>query len=370
MKIRFIIFLCIMMLLVFIFGRVPKEVLDDIQLAKGVGYDSSSTKNQMQVSGVYAVYNPDKTITNKVLTTTSSLSKESLEKQNEQSDEPIANGKLEVALFGHELSKKGISTIIDTFHRDANVSSRLLLAIVDGKAKNVLEKKYGNKDTGSFLANLLEHNMAQGLLPKNNLHLFLTSYFSKLKDPVLPLLKLEGKYIRIEGIALFKKGRYVKKIHRDNLFIFKALRERVKLGHVKVKISKDVDVSVQSVVTHRKFLIRTFTPDPQITLRLKVKGLVREFQGKRISQDIIQITEKAMKHSLEKQGDAIIKECQELHIDPVGIGNEARSRIRHFNIKRWEKQYPKLKVKVIVEPNITEYGVVDGNTSRPGIGHK
>ncbi|MEM5611218.1 hypothetical protein AAHB63_15600 [Bacillus thuringiensis] len=60
----------------------------------------------MQVSGVYAVYNPDKTITNKVLTTTSSLSKESLEKQNEQSDEPIANGKLEVALFGHELSKK------------------------------------------------------------------------------------------------------------------------------------------------------------------------------------------------------------------------------------------------------------------------
>ena len=358
-----------MMLLVFIFGRVPKEVLDDIQLAKGVGYDSSSTRNQMQVSGVYAVYNPDKTITNKVLTTTSSLSKESLEKQNEQSDEPIANGKLEVALFGHDLSKKGISTIIDTFHRDANVSSRLLLAIVDGKVKNVLEKKYGNKDTGSFLANLLEHNMAHGLLPQNNLHLFLSSYFSKLKDPVLPLIKLEEKHIKIAGVALLKKDRYVKKIPQDDMFIFKALRETVKLGHVKVKINKAVDVSVQSINTQRKFHM-TSTPNPQITLHLKIKGTVREFQGKKISKDIIQVAEKAMKHSLEKQGDIIIKECQELHIDPIGIGDEARSRIRHFNVKNWAEQYPQLKIKVKVDPDITEFGVVDGDTSRPGIGHK
>ncbi|MED2776670.1 Ger(x)C family spore germination protein [Bacillus thuringiensis] len=368
MKIKFIIIVC-MMLLVFIFGRVPKDILDDIQLAKGVGYDSSSTKNQMQVSGAYAVYNPDKTINNKVLTTTSSLSKESLGKQNEQSDTPIANGKLEVALFGQELAKKGIAKIIDTFHRDANISSRLLLAIVDGKAKNVLEKKYGNKDTSSFLASLLEHNMKYGLVPKNNLHLFLSSYFSKLKDPVLPLLKLEGKHIRIEGIALFKKERYVKKIHQDNMFVFKSLRERVQLGHVKVKINKDVDVSVQSINTQRNFHM-TSTPNPQITLHLKIKGIVREFQGTKITKDIIQVTEKAMKHSLEKQGNAIIKECQELHIDPLGIGDEARSRIRHFNVKIWKEQYPKLKIQVIVEPHITEFGVVDGKTSRPGIGHE
>lgn len=318
---------------IFIFGRVPKEILDDVRLGRGVGYDSTNKRNEMEITGIYAVYNLDKTITDKVLVTKSSLSKESLSMQNEQSDVPLVNGKLEVALYEKELSKKRIMKFIDTFHRDANINSRLLIAIVDGKAKEVLEKRYGNAGTGIYLASLLEHNMKYGLLPQNNLHVFLSSYFSKGKDPVLPLLKLKGKNIRIDGLALLKKDKYIKKLHRDHMFTFKALLENVKLGSLKVKLNNNVDVSLQSIKTQRKFLIQNSTTLPEITVHLKIKGTIREFQGKKIEKDVIRLTKNAVQHSIEKQGNEFIKECQTLHIDPLGIGHEARSYIRHWNAK-------------------------------------
>ncbi|KFM99871.1 Ger(x)C family spore germination protein [Bacillus clarus] len=347
----------IILLLVFIFGRIQKDVLDDVRLTKVIGYDEANNK-LTEATGLAAIHNVDKSISNKVLTSKDTLSKENREKKNEQSDLRVASGTMEVVLYSNKVASKGILKLVDTLHRDPNISSRLLLAVVDGETKKILDNQYSNKDTGSFLSYLLEHNIKTGLLPKTNLHLFLSAYYTKGKTPYLPLIKVENDGVLIKGIALFKGDQYVKTIKRDEMFLFKALLEKIKLGSLKVKLNEKDDVSVQSIITEKKILVRNEKTKPEIFIQLKIKGIVREFEGKVLGKSVAKQTEQATNKQLEHQANRLIKDFQKLNIDPWGFGNEVKVRTRKWDSQKWKKDYPDIKISVKVHSDITSSGIV------------
>lgn len=340
------------------FGRVTTQILDDINMESAVGYDYKGD-NLIKTTSAIPIFKPDKSVGNETFTAVDELSKETLRKINLSSARQMVNGKLEVALYGKELAKRGIGDLMDTLQRDPSISERLLVAVVDGDAEQILKRKYGDRDTGVYLSMLIDQNIEAGLVPTYNLHHFLNNYYSKLSDPFLPIIGRKGKDVQIKGIALFKNDQYLKKLDADHEFIFKALLENLKLSIYKLKLGNDEFVAIENIRSKHKIQVQNLNTFPKIFMRVKVSGIIRETTEKRVTAKEIEKIKKLMANQLEKEGTDMIRSFQKSKIDPLGIGHEVRSRKRNFNLQKWREQYPDVKVTLKVDVDILEKGVID-----------
>ncbi|HWO95389.1 MAG TPA: Ger(x)C family spore germination protein [Bacillus sp. (in: firmicutes)] len=344
---------------VYLYGRQPKQIVDDIEMPAVVGYDYVD-KDTFKTTFTIPVYKPDKSVDNRTVSAEGKMSKEAVGKIDRKTSRRAVGGKLEVAVYSKRIAQNGIGGLIDTFHRDPTISEKLFLTVVDGQAKTLLDKQYSDEDTGVFLSRLIEHNIEHGLLPTMNLHYFLSAYFSKMRDPFLPLLEKKGNGVNLKGIALFKEDRYVKALPESQLFAFKMLIENMTLGSYKVRLNKDEYVLIQSIHAKHKYKVHHEKEGPKIDIHLALKGSIREFTGEKLEQKEMTEVEKQMKKQLEKQIAAMIQSFQKSKIDPIGLGNEVRSRTRNFNREKWLDQYPNVKVNVKVKVLISERGVANG----------
>ncbi|PGB02619.1 Ger(x)C family spore germination protein [Bacillus toyonensis] len=357
MKIKIVII--IMVVVIFWYGRQPKQVLDDLEMPVVAGYDYVD-KDKIKTTISIPIYAPDKSVKNKTLSSEDELSKITASELNQKTSRPTVNGKLEVVVYSEKVAKNGIGNLIDTLKRDSTISEKLFLTVTDGQVKKLLNTQYGLEDTGIYLSRLLEQNMAKGLLPNTNLHYFLSAYYSHIKDPFLPLIRRDGKEVKFKGIALFKDDRYVKTLRQDHFFVFKALIDNVSLGAYKVKLNDHDYVTVQSIYTKHKYEVQHEKEVPNINIFVKVTGNVQEFTGEKLNKKQMVQVKKQLKEQLEKQADKMIHSFQKFKIDPLGLGDEVRSQTRNFNYRAWLKQYPHVKVNVKVNVMIVEKGVSDG----------
>ncbi|KZE63874.1 hypothetical protein AWM68_12225 [Fictibacillus phosphorivorans] len=345
------------------FGRIDKEILDELDIVTAVGYDSKS-KNKIEATAVVPVVNPDKSISNKTITSIGNLSKETLYYLNKKSAKPVVNGKIEVALYSKQLAEKGLQNYIDYLHRDPSIGTRLLLAVVDGNVKKMLEEPFKEFDTGTYIQRQIIQNIQNGFIPTTNVHLFLSSYYTEGMDPVLPIIELKEKNINIKGLALFKGTKMVDSIPYRKMFVFKALHENIKNAGYKLRTTekgKTEYISIQGIQTKKKFQVQNIHTSPKITLHLKIKGYIREYTGATVTANTVIKAERLMKDKVQKETVSMIKNFQRYNIDPLAFGEQARSRTRHWDKKKWEQQYKKMKVNVVVDVSIVEIGVVDGH---------
>ncbi|PRZ12495.1 spore germination protein [Laceyella sediminis] len=350
--------LVVIAICIIIFGNVRKNVLDEIQLVTAVGYDYIDEQTAT-MTAVTPVFRSDASIENKTLSITANLGKEALIALNRESSANLANAKLEVALFNKEMAKRGILHMIDTLHRDPNIGTSLSLAVTEGVTKEILNQSFGTRDTGHYIASLLEHNTQNGSIPNNSLHYFLSAYYTKGKDPFLPLLKLTDREITLTGLALFKKDRMVFELDRSHLFTFNTLYGKNRFPGMKVQIG-DKFVAMRVITSNRRISIRNTQTTPEITIYLNIRASISEFSGKHLKPQHVSQTEHALKKQVSQQGHQLIRKFQQLGIDPLGLGDHVRSHTRNWDFKTWQKQYPRVKVRIVPRVNIVEIGVVDG----------
>jgi len=336
-------------------GCVETDILDDLHLDSAIGYDYVD-KDLIQATVVVPVYNPDKSISSETFTEISSLSKEILIKIDTKSPKTVETGKLELVLFSNELAGHGIFDLVDNFQRDPNITTNLLLAVVDGESIEMLTKQFNNQDTGRYVSQIIEQNTNLGLLPKKNLHQFMYDYYSTGIDPFLPLLKLEKDQITVSGIALFDKDKFVNQIDFSDLFVFTVLAETSKNGSYKVRN----DTFVRNLGSKRKFRVSNIKTNPEITVNLQIEGIIRQHSREKIQQKkLYKEVEQQMEQDITEQAEKMIKKFQTLKIDPLGLGEQVRSRTRNWDEKKWIDMYPTINVNVKVDVKITESGVVE-----------
>jgi spore germination protein len=352
----------IVMVIVGYFGRVDKEILDELDVATAVGFDYKG-KNKIETTAVVPIINPDKVISNKTISSIDNLSKESLVNLNQKSPKPVVNGKIEVALYSKKLAEVDLQDYIDYIHRDPSIGTRLLLAVVDGNVKKMLGESFKEYDTGTYIQRQINQNIKNGLIPTTNFHLFLSSYYTRGMDPVLPIIELKDKKINVKGLALFKGTQMVDSLPYQYMFVFKALYENIKNAGYKLRTKekgKTEYISIQGLQTKKKFHVKNKHTTPEITLHLKIKGYIREYTGEKVTAKTADKAEKLMKDKIQKEAVSMIKEFQRSNIDPLSFGDQTRSRTRQWDEKKWDKQYKNIKVNVKVDVMILEIGVVDG----------
>jgi spore germination protein len=350
-------FVCTVLML-FLAGCVEKEIVDEVNLIDGIGFDYSE-KNRIRCTVTFPVYLRDQPPKNKSFTAESVTKITVLQEIQRQTADPIVTGNLEVALFGKQLAEKeGILDLIDPFQRDPGVGTTLYMAIVDGEAKEVLEGTYGITGTANHISKMIEHNIKTEELPKTNLQIFLSNFYQKGKTPYMPQIKKIAKdKVKINGICLIKNGKVVDFVSTQNLFFFRLLTDKFSHGMHRVNIDKGEAV-IRSIRSSHDFTLTRRDPY-EITIHIKVNGIINEFTGNTLTAKTISKLEEQFEKKINAECLALINKFQAKEVDPIGFGKFVRTQTRNFDVNRWwNSQYKNMTVKIKSEVKITEGGVI------------
>jgi spore germination protein len=338
-------------------GCVEKEIIDDVNIEMGVGYDLIED-DKIEGTIMVPIFNPDKKIGNFTFSAAATSSRDLVQEIQRKSAQPMVTGSLEIAVFGEEIAKKGITEYTDSFERDPSIGARIFLAVADGNAKKILSGTYGNRGNAIHLSQLIEHNTKDRNLPVTNLHLFLFDVYQKGSDPYLPIIKkVEPEIIDIVGIALFKEDKMVDSIPADKMFYFKLLADKFSEGAFKVDVGKE-QAAIRDLNSKHKFKLKKRNPY-SLTVELKIEGILREYTGKIMTPAIVKKIEKELEEKVTEEATAMITSFQEQGIDPFGFGHFIKSKTRGFNFKKWEDDYKNMTVHVKTDAIITEVGIVE-----------
>lgn len=341
-------------------GCVKKEILDDISLIEGIGFDYAGGEGKIKGTILYPIYQPDKPPENKTLTAENLMNKTILQDIQRQAPNPVVTGSMEIILFSKELAEKGgILELVDVFQRDPGVGSRPYIAVVDGEAKKFLEGEYGIRGNATQISDLLKTNIKNEDLPKTNLQYFLADFYQIGKTPFMPQLKQISKdKLDISGLCFLRYGKVVETISPDKMFFFKLLVDKYSTGLYRVKLDGEEAV-IRDISSVHNFELTSRKP-LEITVKIRVKGNIDEFSGNRLTPKKIKQLEENFEEVIIKECTALFETFKEKDIDPVGFGHYYKTQTRNFNYDKWiNSQYKNLTVQI--EPNviITEAGVIE-----------
>jgi spore germination protein len=175
-------------------------------------------------------------------------------------------------------------------------------------------------------------------------------------DPYLPILKREGNQVGVDGIALFKSDQFVGSIPFERMFPFNLLVQKFNNGVFSVHKGMSSAV-IENIRGRRKIKVSYKSGVPVATVYINLTGIVREFKGEEITSKKLTKLNKDFEGELKKECQSVIQKLQKLNVDPVGFGEAARSQNRGFNLAKWHEDYPDMKVTVVVDTKLTEFGI-------------
>jgi Ger(x)C family germination protein len=135
------------------------------------------------------------------------------EKRSYTSSELYVTGFNKVILTGEDLARQGLNKPFESLYRFPEVSTNMLLAVVEGRGEDILKEPNENTDNmATYLYALLREPKAHSI-PATTLHEFDMSQAAG-RNPVVPVIKAGGvNQVVLTGIAIFKKDRLVTKLN-------------------------------------------------------------------------------------------------------------------------------------------------------------
>ncbi|MCM3400984.1 Ger(x)C family spore germination protein [Cytobacillus oceanisediminis] len=349
-----LILICLSLLLS---GCVEKEIIDEINIEVGVGYDLvEDEKDKYRGTLLFQEFQPDQSVINRTFSGNGKIRQNILLDGSKQSSESIVTGGLNLAIFGPEISKNGIYKFIDSFQKDASMGGRVYIATAEGKTEDLLKGEYGTRGNATYIYNLIEHNIKHRDIPRTNLHIFARDYYQNGKDPFLPRLKKAGNdKVEIAGISLFRNDKEVETLPAKDMFFFKLLVDKHSEGNFDVKLKKGGNAAVKSISSRKQIRMT----DNHAAITLHIEGIIREYTGDALVSQIVGEAEKNLEKKIEEECLRLLKQFQDLGIDPVGLGHKKKTGIRNFDYKNWEDEYKMLGFDVKCNVVIEETGVIE-----------
>lgn len=364
-------YLCISIIL---YGCAEPKVLERVSLAILVGYDTEESDEVTATVALRSVNQELQSIVS-VASNTEKTSKGTRIKASLDSTKKIVAGQLRIVLLGKELAESGITQALHTTKMNSEMSSGLYIAIVDGKTKPLLEKKYENiSDIGQHIFYLLEHNIEEQFTLSSTLHETVRDSYSPYIDLALPLITQDEDDVHISGLAIFNDDKMVGKLVGSDPFYVILVRQKYKSGSVQLTIpgapfkdfSNDIPdelaLAIDSIFSNRK--IELVNKDsPEFNIEVKVEGRVLEIDSSIQTEDfeVMKKLNREVEKEFKKEIDRIIKKTQELNSDIIGFGEVYKANVGRKNVdkNKWKELYPNIKVNVNVTVELLRNGVFD-----------
>jgi spore germination protein len=156
-------------------------------------------------------------------------------------------------------------------------------------------------------------------------------------------------------------------VSADDLFFFKLLVDKLSEGSHVVKLGKKdgdaeerVEAAVTSIKSKHKIKVENKTAPVKISIKITIRGIIKEYTGKKLSPEKIKEIEDKMSKDIIDQSLELFGRFQKMGIDPAGIGQIQKHGVRGFDIKEWEKTlYPNAEFVIKPDVQIVESGTVE-----------
>ncbi|MEH7221711.1 Ger(x)C family spore germination C-terminal domain-containing protein, partial [Bacillus toyonensis] len=164
----------------------------------------------------------------------------------------------------------------------------------------------------------------------------------------------------ITGIALFNKKKYVGALKPEEMFIFKGLLKKNRLNSTEFKI-RGGHVLINNIRATPTYKIYIKNGNPSFYVQVKLNARIQEITK---SIDLekkknIEMITKDIEKQLDTEGEKLTKKLQDLNVDPLGLGAKFKQQYRQFMLKKWNKIYKTVPVKVKYIVNLEDSGVIE-----------
>jgi spore germination protein KC len=276
--------------------------------------------------------------------------------------------KLMVVLLGEEFARQDIYPVFDVLLRNPKSSLLAKMAVVKGRANDLLNIKIQkNRLMSEYLNSMIESQQESTLVPVQRRPL-ISDMFDPGADFVLPLIEPKETEAQIIGLAMFNGHKYTGHYltPKDSTLYLLMTDQKRKRAWIKLKVHENKKPEMKNFVvinvlkSNRNLNVKANTPyDISVDLKLDFKVEILEYAEKHLySQQQIDELNKKLSQTLTKNVNDILSKMQDANSDLLGIGRQ----INAFHHQTWEKMnwkevYPTIDMKGEVKVQIVKHGI-------------
>ncbi len=295
---------------------------------------------------------------------------ETREKRNRFDPDFFTVSSLQAAVIGEELAKRGVfGNVIDLdlVYRDPKIKHTMYLAIVEGRADELLQvkvKDYGN--LGVYLLELLRRAGKKSFIPSTTLFMFGVNSMGPGENPVVPLIKVQGKdRVSITGVGIFKKDKLIAKARfRDTraLMLLRGLKTSGQIPFILQKNGQVLDRGTVNVSNSRKVKVEKKGDQFHYFVTINLQGKLLEHYSEESflkRENLLKDIEKAVESELTRDCRTFISKMQqEFGVDCIDVTDHALSKWRYEvqEIIDSEEFVKSVKIDVKVKVNLENVG--------------
>ncbi|MFS0817054.1 Ger(x)C family spore germination protein [Lysinibacillus sp. 1P01SD] len=367
-------YLMLFLSLIFLIGCVRTNILDKVGVTSLIGYDIGQ-EEKIAVTGVIREINPDFKSKVQVFTTENNTLLGNKIKTNRELSEQVSFGQTRVITFGEDLAREGLDYFIHSNLENPNINNNLYMAVIEGKAADLLENEYKDiEDIGQHIFRLIEQNNKQKFTTTTTLHIIADDYYSNGKEMSMPILKRDGDLVEFSAIGIFKGGKMVSTLPAKDNFFVNVIRENFNMGVYETVLQGDGNLNNRNsslnemrltfdTIKSKREIKLVDASKPEFDLNISMKSRVLE-----VSPDInfwqresVAALEKDIEKKLKNEISRVIGHTQEVESDIFGFGEKYRSTVRHSKLtkEKWQKKYKIMKVNVNIDFTILRNGVFE-----------
>ncbi|MFD2673174.1 Ger(x)C family spore germination protein [Marinicrinis sediminis] len=342
-------------------GCSTPTTIDEIQLVNCIGYDKLD--KGYQGSALYPTFEQQNMTKANMMATISNSNYDILPRLNSKSSLPVEQGQLRIVVFGEEFAKEGITVIVNSLIRDPAITSRLHLAVAENTAEKLLQRVVKTNDS-YFLSTVIEQNIETQNIPSSNLHHFLYQYYGEGRDPYLPyFIQDKDQSIKLDGLAIFRKDRYVGRINLRESFLLKLMLNETTAGRYQVHVNKE---GKKGYILLRNLAGKTsfdLTMDdeqvPSVSVHMRVDAMIKDYPPwlDLTKKENLKWVEKKFETHFSEQIEQLVQRFITWNVDPIGFGEKFRSHKRNWNARTFYEKYEDLQLTAHTEVNVLQTGI-------------
>ncbi|MBM7660070.1 spore germination protein [Bacillus mesophilus] len=348
--------------------RIEQPSLEDIGMVGSMGFDvAEDDKIRVTISLPLPGQGDNGEIQ---FTENVTLAHEAIRALSRVSDRDLSVAQLRTVLFSEEFAKEvGLKKITHYLYRNPMVGDTVFIAVVKGKAEDILTKKYkANKSNSEYLNNLLHPRSSTAFHPFTTLHDFTFYKTSETGDPMTPYLEDTIEGLRISKVALFDYDKMIKTLDPEEALIASALHDDRTLADMKLNLEGDEEDSFENqimlnfVQSKVKITSNGSLEKPFFNIKLQLTANVLEYHGPlQLDQDSdINNLEERINKELKSRAEKTIEGFKEAGVDPVLLGEHLRAHISQdeWTKDKWKEALPKMTYEVDVITEIKNSGTI------------
>ncbi|MED1799672.1 Ger(x)C family spore germination protein [Brevibacillus porteri] len=351
-------------------GReLERPALEDMAMIGVMGFDYVD-REKIDITVAVPVPSKNKEST-QVYSTHASMTSEAMLNLATKAERTMSLSQLRVILFSEEYARKvGIGKVILDLYRNPIVGENVYIAVVKGKAKDVIKGTYNHRpEINTYLNNLLRPRVETAFSSFSTIHDFVFMMTSNTMDPNLPYLIHSNGEIQIIKAALFRVDRMIGMYTQREGKLIQGFLGRERLPRMSFEFQHETKTGKKQtekvvfdfVRANTKVRSKGSLKKPVINIELRVRGMLVGYSGSKDLEKRAQFRTmvQELEKRIKKESVDMLVRFQKQGVDPAQLEESIRQ--RYYG--KWTRQtglalYTKAKINVKVHVDIVGFGTL------------